>query len=268
MKTLIFSGTHERHLFIHSEVIKQADNVLMIVMQREELIPSPPENINEHDKQNFVRHFANRHEVEKKAYSQISLEQDFSSVEKVFVTPKELNTKLLAKRVQDFDADFCFIFGPDLILSPVIDVLPRNRVNLHLGLSPWYKGGATLFWPFYFLQPQFAGITFHQITEKPDAGEIIHQCTPQLELGDKIHDVGVKCVTQAKLQIGSLMQHFKSFGDFEGEVQRESGRVWRGTDFHPSQLRVIYDLYDDNIVDAYLAGELEQKTPKLVSCLS
>ena len=42
-----------------------------------------------------------------------------------------------------------------------------------------YKGEATLFWPFYHLKPQFCGSTFHQITKRADAREIIHQCVPE-----------------------------------------------------------------------------------------
>jgi len=32
-------------------------------------------------------------------------------------------------------------------------------------------------------------------------------------------------------------------------------------------LRVIYNLFDDNIVDKYLNGELEQRKPNLFTCL-
>ena len=38
-------------------------------------------------------------------------------------------------------------------------------------------------------------------------------------------------------------------------------------DFHPSHLRVIYDLFEDKMVDSYLSGELEQSRPNLFSCL-
>ena len=95
-----------------------------------------------------------------------------------------------------------------LILDPVIDQ-PSDKINIHLGLSPWYKGSATLYWPFYHLQPQFCGVTFHQITRQADAGEIIHQCVPVLEKGDKIHDVGVKCVIQAKTDLVKIISYWK-----------------------------------------------------------
>ena len=169
--------------------------------------------------------------------------------------------------IKDFEPDFCFIFGVDLILSPTIDVLPKDKVNLHLGLSPWYKGGATLFWPFYHLAPQFCGSTFHNISKEADAGDIIHQCVPKLEIGDGIHDVGVKCVLKAAEDLPLMFDYWKRKRCFKKKEQKTSGRNWRGVDFHAYQLRVIYDLFDNKIVDKYLNGELDQRKPDLYSCL-
>ena len=63
------------------------------------------------------------------------------------------------------------------------------------------------------------------------------------------------------------MKHWLKEGNFDGEKQLVTGKNWLGSDFHASQLRVIYKLFDDDIVDAYLNGHLEQKQPKLFSCL-
>lgn len=267
MKILIFTGTHQRHKFIQSEILKHCDDALSIIVQREDVMPQPPHGISKHDKDLFVRHFGNRQKIELEKFNC----EEISNIDKnksIQVNPSELNTLEIAKEVQDFDADIAFIFGANLILEPVLSVLPENKINMHLGLSPWYKGAATLFWPFYFLQPQFAGVTFHQIIENPDAGEIIHQCVPQLLKGQTIHEVGANCVIQSKNDITLLFNHWQKNKYFKGKIQKTSGRLWRSKyDFHPSHLRVVYDLYDDKIVDSYLSGELEQRSPNLFSCL-
>jgi folate-dependent phosphoribosylglycinamide formyltransferase PurN len=267
MKLILFSGTHPRHLFVNRNIPQYFDETLVILMQREELIPEPPENLLPHDKQLFKKHFQDRHIAESAAYGTLQADEVFGNLRTIYVKPDELNTESVAEAIEEFNADFSFIFGVDLILDPVIGKLPRDKINLHLGLSPWYKGGATLYWPFYFLQPQFCGSTFHQITHNADAGEIIHQCVPVLERGDRIHDVGVKCVLKAVQDIPRIFEHWFAEGKFSGSVQKTSGRNWRGVDFHASQLRVIYDLFDERIVDAYLDGDLEQRKPALFSCI-
>lgn len=267
MRAIVFSGDHSRHLFVTREVLKFFDEVLVVVMSREEVLPSPPVGISAHDAKLFAEHFENRQRIELATYGDLAAEDVFSGCEIAYITREELNTARMAKRVENFNADFCFIFGVNLILDPVIDVLPRDKINLHLGLSPWYKGGATLYWPFFHLKPQFAGVTFHQITKEADAGEIVHQCVPPLLEGDTIHDVGARCVVKARDDLERLLTHWKHNRGFSGERQKTSGRNWIGIDFHPAQLRVIYDLFGDRIVDKYLAGDLGDRKPKLFSCI-
>ena len=268
MKLVLFSGDHPRHLFINRELVKYFDEVLVIIMRRERIIPSPPAGLSNHDIELFKVHFANRHKVELEVYGDLCVEQAYGGNNIVIVEPNELNKERLALKIKEFNADFCFIFGVDLILEPVIDELPKDKINLHLGLSPWYKGGATLYWPFYHLQPQFCGVTFHQITQQADAGEIIHQCVPVLESGDGIHDVGAKCVLQARSALHKMISYWISEREFEGQIQKTSGRNWRGIDFHASQLRIIYDLFNDRIVDHYLSGEFGSRKPKIFSCIN
>jgi len=267
MKLLLFSGTHPRHLFINSEIIKHFDEIFVVIMHREGLIPPPPLNLNPEDKSNFIKHFKNRYIKEKEAYGELSHEDVFKSHEKIIIDPDDLNSAKILKKVKEFNADLCMIFGVNLILDPVLSELPKNKINIHLGLSPWYKGGATLFWPFYFLQPNYAGVTIHQITKNADEGEIIHQFVPKLDFGDTIHDVGVKCVIKTKAEIVKVINHFKTHGGFKEVSQKTSGRVWIRKDFNPSHLRVIYSLFNDDIVDKYLNKELGHSKPKLHSCI-
>lgn len=265
MKLVLFSGTHPRHLFVNREVAKLFDDVLIFVMQREALITSPPIGVSKHDENLFNLHFNRRNEVESRIYGQLDWKSEFKGKKVRFLDPTGLNSIDTVKILKEFGADIAFIFGVNIIKNPVLECLPKDKVNLHLGLSPWYKGGATLYWPFYHLQPQFAGVTFHQITERPDAGEIIHQSVPILSSRDGIHDVGAKCVINAAADAVKLISKWHIDRSFKGEVQKTTGRVWRSCDFHPSQLRVIYDLFDDSIVDAYLQGELDQTLPRIIS---
>jgi len=206
-----------------------------------------------------------RNDIESRIYGQLEWQTVFNGKTVNFVDPTNLNSVETSKLVKDFGADLAFVFGVNLIKNPVLEILPKDKINLHLGLSPWYKGGATLYWPFYHLQPQFAGITFHQITDRPDAGEIVHQSVPILSYGDGIHDVGAKCVINAAADAAKLIEKWLIDRSFKGEIQKTTGRVWRGCDFHPSQLRVIYDLFNDSIVDVYLKGELDQTLPRIIS---
>lgn len=267
MKLILFSGDHPRHLFVNRDISRYFDETLVIVMRREHLIPEAPSYLQQTDKKLFERHFNNRYEVEKRFYGNLKVDDVFKDNILHIVDSECMNSERISEIVSAFNADFCFIFGVDMIHDPILSVLPKNKVNLHLGLSPWYKGSATLFWPFYHLSPQFCGITFHQITKEADAGEIIHQSVPELDYGDTIHIVGAKCVLKARDDTRKLFNYWNKNKSFKGKAQKTSGRNWRGLDFHASHLRVIYDLFDDDIVDRYLSGNLGASKPKLFTCI-
>ena len=170
MKILIISGSHPRHLFIHQALLESGNKCAAVIMEREELLPIPPKNINKRDHDNFLRHFNDRNTIERRVYGDLDVNSVFKDIPTIHCNSATINSKEVAEFVKGFSSDVAFIFGPDLIKEPLMGALPKDRVNLHLGLSPWYRGSATLFWPFYFLQPQFAGATFHQIVSEADAG--------------------------------------------------------------------------------------------------
>ena len=52
----------------------------------------------------------------------------------------------------------------------------------------------THFWPTYLLEPEYTGVTVHNITNKIDGGEIIHQSHVNLNPNDGIHDNACRCM--------------------------------------------------------------------------
>ena len=131
MKLILFSGDHPRHLFVNKSILEFFDEVFIVIRKREELLPEPPSDLCDHDKQLFKLHFENRYSVESSAYGSLNAHEVFKGFNSIFIKPNELNSKLVADKVKEFNADFCFIFGVNLILDPVISVLPKDKINLH-----------------------------------------------------------------------------------------------------------------------------------------
>ena len=47
--------------------------------------------------------------------------------------------------------------------------------------------------------------------------------------------------------------------------QKGNGKLYRADDFKPQHLRMIYDIYDNRIVDDYLDNKLPGRKPSLIS---
>ena len=264
MKVIIFTGTHPRHLFVHKAIVDLGVDYFAVIMKRENLLPTAPKNLLKQDTRNFGKHFKDRQEIEIETFGNLKVSDVFHSNRTISVDPLNLNSDLVRKKVLEFKPDIAVIFGVHLIKEPVFSILPNYKINLHLGLSPWYRGSATLFWPFYFLKPQFAGLTFHNISHKPDAGDIFHQSTPSLSKGDGIHNVGTKVVLNGSEEIVKMLKKFDKEKKLNLQFQKTSGRLWLAKDFKPIHLRVIYDLFENKIVDEYLSGNLDKDLPNLI----
>ena len=258
MKILWLGGSHPRHLYYINTVCKEFELSGAIIETRENLIPSPPDGLEEMDRLNFIKHFRNRELAEKKYFG----EQQFPNCPVHKVSHDALNSEESVDFVRTIKPDLVLIFGCGLVKDPLAAELPEHTVNLHLGLSPRYRGAATLFWPFYFMEPPYAGSTFHYIVAEPDAGKIIHQLTPELSAEDGIHDVACKTVVKSAQAAITLLKIFEKDGKWVTRKQKSSGKNFLASDFIPEHLRVIYNVFNDDIVRYYLDGKLKCRTPK------
>jgi len=263
MRILLFSGDHSRHLYIHKAICENFDIAGVVCVKREEVLPSANPSWPERDRKLFDLHFKARAEIERATFGNLDAKFLQSAGPTLHVPNETIRSAEVAKFIKSVNADVALIFGTPLILEEAMNALPKWRINLHLGLTPWYRGAATLFWPFYFLQPHYAGATIHQIVPEADAGDVIHHVLPELKKGDGIHDVAARCVVQSRDDLVPILRTLSSTGTLPLFPQKSTGRLFLANDFHPSHLRVIYELYENKIVDAYLNGELSKRKPKV-----
>ena len=258
-RILWIGGDQPRHLF-YANALRDLNVVGGIVQERGCQIPEPPEfGIGVEamlDEINWRQHFIQRQATENKYFGNPKL----PNIPLLKVDKDTLNDTDSVEFVRKMKPDIALIFGTGMIREPLVSALPKDTINLHLGLSPRYRGAATLFWPFYFLEPNFAGTTFHYIEQSPDAGSIVHQVVPKLDREDGIHDVACKAVLQSTVEAVALLKCYP----WQKFPQRpETGKNFLESDFKPQHLRMIYQVYKNDIVRAYLDGEIHSKEPNL-----
>jgi len=264
MRLIVFAGNQPRHLYAVSRLLEKFPELRLLLMARESMQVVPPDDCAPRDRELFLKHFVRRSEVEERAFNSSS--ESLRVYESAFqvISPTDLNGPETARMVTDFNPDTCVVFGTDLIKSPVLEVLPRETFNVHLGLSPWYRGSATLFWPFYFMEPQWAGVTVHRLIEAVDHGEVVFQTVPKLYKDMGIHDVACQAVVAACDKLLEMLMGMANGRRTISRLQKSSGRIFRVRDFRPVHLRVNYELFEDRMTERWLDGSLGGALPKLV----
>ena len=266
MRLVLVSGSHPRHLYVMRKMIETGLVVGLVLMKRENMIDDTPDDLSDHLKQLYIHHFQLRKEMEDEYFGNPEISAISNGVPVLAIDRTELNSNKVEDFMLSIKADCLFSYGPDLFKDNILDIVNNNAFNLHGGLSPWYKGAATMFWPFYFLEPQYVGTTLHYITRKIDAGNIVHQTVPKLEYGDGMHRVACKAIVSAAAEAAEVMRLIERKGMPEGSAQKGNGKLFLKRDWRPEHLSLIYDLFEDKIVDHYLDGKIGNKPgPKLVT---
>jgi hypothetical protein len=76
-------------------------------------------------------------------------------------------------------SDYYIVFGASFIKGPLIDVLLGERaVNIHMGVSPYYRGSSTNFWAMYDGRPEMVGATIHLLGRGLDSGPMLFHAFP------------------------------------------------------------------------------------------
>lgn len=267
-KIVFMCGSHMRHLYIAETLYKEGCLAALVIEKREDFVPQPPEHLQQRDKDNFVLHFAERDKAETKFFGSVDAEKLLNSVPVLQVSIEELNSQRTVEFLKKAQADMLVTYGVHKVSDEVIGCYEGRSFNIHGGLSPWYRGNTTLFWPFYFLKPNWAGMTIHQLTQRLDGGDILHHSVPELEYGDKMHEVACKAVKKVAEDLCAILKKMDEGARLVCHKQKSAGKLFLGSDWTPQTLRVIYELYDDKIVDMYLDGELDRSEPELVNFLA
>lgn len=267
-KVVLLCGSHPRHLYVANELLKQDLLAGMVMEIRENFEPVPPSDLNEQDRKNFILHFNKRAESETKFFSKLETAVFKEKIPFLEVKLEELNSDKTYDFVNSLKADLMISYGIHKLDNKFLTLHNGNNFNIHGGLSPWFKGNTTLFWPFYMLRPNWAGITIHRLTSKLDGGEILHQSLPELKIGDTMHDVANKTVIQATDDLIKIISMYDKGKALICHEQKGNGKLFLSEDWSPQTLRVIYDLFDDKIVDMFLKGEITSNSPKIIDYFS
>lgn len=253
MRVLLICGDHPRHRYLLDDIIKDGKNeVIVLQMGREQLVPSSKFIKNHELKKIYDRHFWERFDLEKNVFGSDSVAERYEFEDHTYlikISQSDLNTPLTKDAIRRLGKfDVAITMGPLILDNEFIKLLPINHFNIHLGLSPWYRGSATLLWPTYNLEPWKCGVTLHRINPETDAGEIFHQTTVEPKIEDGCQDTAIRAVTNSKTGIQILFEEMTQKKEVRAISQPFYGRTYLSSQIRPEHLWDIYVLRKNKTV--------------------
>ncbi|MFK8077725.1 MAG: formyl transferase [Granulosicoccus sp.] len=86
------------------------------------------------------------------------------------------------------------VYGTRIIERHIFECASSITLNMHTGLSPYYRGDSTLFWPIYYNEPDKLGVTVHELVESVDGGAIAATAPVHYDVRDTEADLFAKGV--------------------------------------------------------------------------
>ena len=259
MSIVFICGNHPRHAYIARQLATTGLLKSVIVEQRENFTPQPPASIDDELKDLFTHHFTQRDTVEHDIFGEVN----WPNVPIHHIQLSELNSKRVHTVLTQIAPDILITYGCHMLTEDTLNCVSAERWNCHGGLSPQYRGAITHFWPSYMLEPQMTGMTVHDLTQKLDAGDIVHQCVADMVRGDTLHQVAARAVLKLGEELPQVIAKYILDGNVKKQAQRNNGTLWLASKWQPEHLRLIYETYQDKIVDLFLDKKISQHLPNL-----
>ena len=254
MKIVVFTSNGLRHKFLANSLASKVDDALII----SECTPNDSQTND--DRTPIDEHFQLRNKTEKQFFPN----NDFFNAKTLPILYKEVNNDFVFQTVKKFEPDVMFIFGSYIIREPLLSLLPPGHlINLHLGLSPYYRGSGTNFWPFVNNELEYVGSTILHTDAGIDTGDIICHVRPKFEPGDNVHSIGCKVIQSSVDSLIKIIQMMSKGKELNRVKQWDvEEKYYKTSDFNEEILSKYKDNLENGLIEKYLSGP--NKTIKLI----
>lgn len=181
-----------------------------------------------------------------------------------------LNNPERLERLRAAKPDVVIGYGCSLVKPPMLAAFENRFVNLHLGLSPYYRGAGTNFWPLVNGEPEYVGATFMIMDAGIDTGPILHQIRARVFPGDGPHEIGNRLIADSAVVFRDVIRQFAGLGDAPALPPAAKELFYKRTDFSPDSVRRLYRAFEEGMIDTYLADQARRdaaapiaKNPKI-----
>ena len=260
MKIIILTGSELRHSYMRKAIalaIKESSQVIKSYCEGTE--KSLLNMIKSHEPGSLKEvYLENREKVEQDFFSSfVRLAPDLSNP--VFISKGSINSKKYVDEIIRENPDLIIAYGCSIITSELIHTFAGRFLNVHLGLSPYYRGSGTNFWPLVNGEPEFVGATFMYLDEGVDTGKIIHQMRARMYQHDTVHHIGNRLISDVAFMYAKIIKNFTKL-DTPNQVKISGdGKYYKNSDFTEESIKKLYLNFSSGMIEKYLKIPEEKK---------
>ena len=180
MKVTLFTSNNHRHNYLINLLSNFCDE-LCVVQECKTLFTG--KNDEKYQNKNIIEEYFNKVlEAQNKIFNEEFVNKNNKNIKSLPVLYGELN-KLSLSFLKDFlKSDIYVVFGSSYIKGELVDFLVKQKaINIHAGVSPYYRGTDCNFWALYDDNTHLVGTTIHLLSKGLDSGSMLYHAMSNLK---------------------------------------------------------------------------------------
>ena len=180
MKITLFTANQNRHNYLVNLLSNNCDE-LFVVQENRTIFPGivsghyPASEI-------MKKYFKNVVNAQSKMFGNSHINGKNKNIHLFPLQSGDLN-KCSTDTLSNFlKSDVYVVFGSSYIKGDLVDFLIKNKtLNIHIGVSPYYRGTDCNFWALYDDNPHIVGATIHLLSKGLDSGAILYHALSDIK---------------------------------------------------------------------------------------
>ena len=223
MKITLFTSNNIRHDYLINLFSKISSKLFVVKECKSLSSVNLEENLENLNITN--RYFRSVNIAQRKLFGLPYIDILNKNVEIISLPLGGLNTYPIMDHTDFLDSDIYVAFGCSYIKGELVDFLINNKtINIHMGVSPYYRGSGCNFWALYDDNPHLVGATIHQLSKGLDNGPILYHAMSKTK--DNPFDYTMSTVKSAFHSIAERIKD-KSIFNIEPIAQDKSKEIRR-----------------------------------------
>lgn len=180
MKVTLFTSNNHRHNYLINLLSNVCDE-LWVIQECKTLFRG--KNNKKYKNKNIIEEYFNKvMKAQNKIFKKEFVNKYNKNIKTFPILYGEIN-KLSLSYLEDFlKSDIYVVFGSSYIKGELVDFLVKQKaINIHAGVSPYYRGSDCNFWAIYDDNAHLVGSTIHLLSKGLDSGPMLYHAMSNLK---------------------------------------------------------------------------------------
>lgn len=130
------------------------------------------------------------------------------------------------KYLQNLQPDIVLVNGTRIISKKTLQCINAVFINMHVGITPWYRGSHGGYWALYNNDVENFGTTIHLVDTGVDTGRVLQQAFAKPGNKDNFTTYPVIQVAEGIKALIKVVQDILNNNSYEAKKHTEKGRMY------------------------------------------